>query len=241
MRLLQQEALSAAPPAIRTMKTAKPRNPPKYNTVAETAFEHVRERILAGKLKPGEKINQTILATELGVSLIPLREAFKRLEAEGYITIIPHRGAYVKGLSREEAEDLYIMRAELEEVAAGLAADKLTDKDIKALRHQVQQMAEAIKKGHYASLLTLNRRFHFTIYNACGRTHLLEILEYFWDRCSRYRNIQTSKPELDALELREHREILKACIARDRQALMKAVRFNVEQSWRNLQQMPLAD
>jgi DNA-binding GntR family transcriptional regulator len=210
---------------------------PRYNTVSDIALEQVRNYILSGKLKPGQKINQGQLTEELGFSLIPLREAFKRLQAEGYIDIIPHRGAYVKGLSQEEVEDLYMIRVELEEMAAGLAADKLSAKDIETVRNLYQQMVKATAERNSGQLLALNRRFHFTIYRASGRKYLLEILDYLWDRSERYRNLQASDPAMEEEELLEHKEILQACENRDRRRLMKAIRFNVDQSRRNLQKI----
>jgi DNA-binding GntR family transcriptional regulator len=212
----------------------------RYSTFSHIVSEHVREYIISGKLKPGEKINQSQLTQELGVSLIPLREAFKQLQAEGYITIIPHRGAFVKGLSLEEVEDLYMIRAELEELAADLAADRLTKNDLKTLGSLFRQMRNATRDRNYPALMTLNRKFHFKVYNACGRKHLLEILSDLWDRSERYRNLQTFDLVLDEQELYEHQEILEACQKGDRERLKKAIRFNVEQSQRNLEKLTLS-
>jgi len=211
----------------------------RYNTISDVAFKQVRGLIVSGKLKPGHKINQSELTKDLGFSLIPLREAFKRLEAEGYVDIIPHRGAYVKGLSQEEIDDLYMIRAALEEMAAGLASPNLTEKDLEGIRALYKQMVRATTDRAYGQLLVLNRRFHFAIYKASGRKYLLEILEYLWDRSERYRDLQASDPALDEQELLEHKMILEACEAKNRRRLRDAVRHNVEASRRNLKLLPL--
>ncbi len=88
-----------------------------YTTISEIAFNEIRQAILSGKFRPGERINQKQLTEELGISIIPLREAFKQLQAEGFISIIPHRGAYVNELSLQEIEDVYLIRVELEGLA----------------------------------------------------------------------------------------------------------------------------
>jgi len=212
---------------------------PRHSTFSHIVSEHVRAHIIAGKLKPGEKIDQGQLTEQLGVSLIPLREAFRQLQAEGYITIIPHRGAFVKGLSLEEVEDLYMIREKLEELAADLATERLTKIDLKTLARLFQQMKKATKERNYSALMILNRKFHFTIYRACGRKHLLQILSDLWDRSERYRKMQTSNPVLDEQELREHRAILEACQRGLRKSVGEAIRLNVEQSRRNLEEINL--
>ena len=102
----------------------------QYSTMSEIVVARVRDDILSGKLRPGVRLDQVNLTEELGVSLSPLREAFRRLEAQGYITIVPHRGAYVAEFSQEELEDIYLVRRNLEGLAAELAMDRLTDGDL---------------------------------------------------------------------------------------------------------------
>jgi DNA-binding GntR family transcriptional regulator len=205
-----------------------------YSTISETIFHKIRADLISGKLKPGEKINQNQLTEELGFSLIPLREALRRLEAEGYITIAPHRGAFVKEVSREELDDIYRVRAVVEELAAGLAIGKMTDEVIAELRTLVKKMRAATRKRDIQHLLSLNKEFHFTIYMTSNRKHLLSIISDLWDRSSRYRNLQTLLPNRNDQALAEHDEILRACEDRDKKRLMKAIRFNVEQTRRVL-------
>ncbi len=88
------------------------------STMSAIVVGQVKDDILSGKLRPGVRLDQGQLTEKLGVSLSPLREAFRRLEAQGYITIVPHRGAYVKEFSQEELEDIYLVRHKLEGLAA---------------------------------------------------------------------------------------------------------------------------
>ncbi len=201
-----------------------------YTTISEIAFNEIREAILAGKFQPGERINQKRLTEELGISIIPLREAFKQLQAEGFVSIIPHRGAYVRELSRQEIEDVYLIRIELEKLAARLASKRLTQKDVKKMQRLFARMEAATKKHDSKSLSDLNRRFHFTVYQACNRPLLLEMLNDLWDRSSRYRTMQAHDSARVKEELGEHRQILEACQEDSKKDVPKTIRFNLKQS-----------
>ncbi len=209
-----------------------------YSTVSETVAAELRKEILTGKLTPGTKIDQNELKRQFGVSAIPLREAFKQLQAEGYLDIYPHRGVRVKPLCRDEIEDLYLVRAEVEALAARLALNNLRDADLEDLRAIFGQMNSLTNAGAYKRLVSLNRKFHFRIYRACGRRHLLAILDDLWMRSSRYRNVVTVRPSRARSALEEHRRILEACIARNVQALARAVRKNVDETRKMLGQAP---
>ena len=203
-----------------------------YTTISEIAFNEIREAILSGKFRPGERINQKQLTEELGISIIPLREAFKQLQAEGFVSIIPHRGAYVNELSRQEIEDTYLIRIELEGLAARLASKRLTQKEVKKIQTLFARMEAAAKRNDYKSLFDLNRKFHFTIYQGCNRPLLLEMLNDLWDRSSRYRTMQTHNSTRVKEELGEHRHILQACRQDNKKDLPKTIRFNLKQSLR---------
>lgn len=207
----------------------------KINTISDKILRKIRQDIISGKLVPGQRVNQTEITRELGVSIIPVREAFKTLQAEGHIEIIPHRGAFVKELSREEMEDLYLVRAKLEELAAELAIERLSDAKKNQLKNLYTKMKVATKKKDYQSLLRLNREFHFTIYAAAARKRLLQILEDLWDQSHRFRYTQTVLPNRSAEALKEHKQILDACLRGNKESLAEAVRFNVEQTGRALE------
>jgi DNA-binding GntR family transcriptional regulator len=209
-----------------------------YSTVSESVLTEIRKDILSGKLTPGAKIDQNQLKQRFGVSAIPLREAFKQLQAEGYVDIVPHRGVQVKPLCRDEIEDLYLVRAEVEALAARLALENLGEDDLDALKGLFEQMRHLTDAGAYKRLVTVNRKFHYTIYRACKRKHLLEILEDLWERSSRYRNLVTVRPSRARSAIEEHRKILDACIAGDADALARAVRQNVDETRKMLGEAP---
>jgi len=199
-------------------------------TITDQVHAGLRDLILTGTLVPGEKIDQAELAKRFGTSLIPIREALARLRASGLVRIVPRRGAFVEPLSSEELLDIYFVRELLEEQAARLAADHLTDADITHLENLMHQMEQATAEENYWALLDLNRQFHFTIYNAARRRHLLQIIEQLWDQSDRYRRVYTRIPERARTALVEHQAILAACRERDGDAMGQTVRHNVHQT-----------
>ena len=131
--------------------------------------------------------------------------------------------------SQEELEDIYLMRRNLEGLAAELAMDRLTDGDLQRLRALFGRMERATQQEKHRELMRLNREFHFTIYNACGRRHLLGILADLWNRSSRYRNLQELLPQRVQESLEEHREILEGCEKRSKRRGAKTIRYNIEE------------
>ncbi|MPY88270.1 MAG: FCD domain-containing protein [Luteitalea sp.] len=200
----------------------------QYNSRSQVAVDRIREEILSGKLRGGVKIDQTRLTRELKISHIPLREALKQLEGEGYLEVVSYGGVYVKKLSREEMEDLYMIRAEVESLTAALAIDNLTRNDTKHLRGLFREMKKATQALDYERLLPLNQEFHYAIYRACKRQYLLQLLDDLWNQCSRYRIIGMFHPKRARQGLAEHEAMLKACEQGDLAALQKAVRANVD-------------
>src|SRR5437762_400223 len=102
-------------------------------TLWQRVYDHLREEILTGRLKPGAELGEVPLSEQLGVSRGPLREAIGRLAAEGLVTVRPRRGAVVRSLSREEFLELYQVREALERIAVQLAVPRLTDEQFQGL------------------------------------------------------------------------------------------------------------
>jgi DNA-binding GntR family transcriptional regulator len=187
-------------------------------TVTEQVYEQVRDTIRAGTLEPGQRIDQAALARRFGTSIVPVREALARLQADGLVRIVPHRGA---------SGAICSMRELLEEDAARIAAPNLTDEDLARLHGLLEKMGEATLSGDFAALFVLNREFHFTIYRATRRRHLLQIIVQLWDQGDHYRRIYTELPDR-AHE--EHRVILEACRRRDPDAMGITIRHHVHQT-----------
>ena len=203
-------------------------------TTTAYVLESIREGILNGQYPLGSRFDQKAIAENLGVSLVPVREALRILEGEGFVTINPRRGAYVTGISANELEELYLIRAELEELATRRAVPNLEQKSLVKLAGIIEQMEEATGTQEYAQLMALNQAFHFTIYDASKSVLLLEMITSLWNRSSLYRRVFTYLPERAMQALEEHKEIYTACRNKDGEAAGQAVRHNIQQTVRAL-------
>jgi DNA-binding GntR family transcriptional regulator len=203
---------------------------PLQRTVTEQVYEQVRDSIRSGALVPGQRIDQAGLARRYGTSIVPVREALARLQADGLVRIVAHRGAFVEQMSPDVLIDIYSMRELLEEDAARLAAPHLSEADLRRLDELLARMETATAAEDYASLFELNREFHFTIYRAAQRRHLLQIIVQLWDQGDHYRRIYTELPDRAQQAHEEHRVILEACRRRDPDAMGITIRHHVHQT-----------
>ncbi|MAS37808.1 MAG: hypothetical protein CL610_27685 [Anaerolineaceae bacterium] len=192
-------------------------------TVTAMVQERVRQAILDGILPAGSRIDQNQLAADLNVSLVPVREALKILEGEGFVLIIPRRGAFVTEASIPDMEDLYFTRQIIEGQAAYHAADKLTDDHIQKLEDLYAAMDVALKTHDYAGFMSSNRAFHFVIYDAPASRYLSNMIAGLYDLAERYRYRYMYLNDQGTDIQREHRMILEACKARDAKALRNAI------------------
>jgi len=199
-------------------------------TIAAIVQDRVREAIMSGELVPGSRIDQVLLAKNLDVSLVPVREALKMLEGEGFIKIIPRRGAFVTSISIRDMEDLYFTRQILEGQIAFYAAPKLTDADLTSLTDLTIQMESVLQAEDFATFTLLNRQFHFTICRAAGSHHAMNSIISLWDLSERYRYRYMFIHDQGQAIKREHRIILEACVARDGQRLQQAIIFHMNQT-----------
>ncbi|HLY26547.1 MAG TPA: GntR family transcriptional regulator [Aggregatilineales bacterium] len=192
-------------------------------TIAAIVRERIRAAILSGELAAGSRLDQAQLAADLEVSLVPVREALKALDAEGFVKIIPRRGAFVAHTSTKDIDDLYFTREILEGQAAYYAAPRLTDQDIKTLEGLLKDMDNELEGHSHNLFMQSNREFHFTIYNALGNDYLINMITSVWDLGERYRYQYLFLRDQGAIIQKEHQTIFEACRARDAHRLEKAI------------------
>jgi DNA-binding GntR family transcriptional regulator len=171
--------------------------------------ENLRDEIIRGDLVPGQHLRLEEIAARFDVSTMPVREALRDLEAEGLVTTFPHRSAVVTQLSADDLQDIYDIRATLEEMATRLAVPLVTRATLAELTSLVEQMDGHL--GDVVALVKLNHQFHLTLYAASGRRHLCEL-----NRILRYRTqhyLHAFIVELGRMPQAqgEHRAILEAC------------------------------
>jgi DNA-binding GntR family transcriptional regulator len=193
-------------------------------------MDAIREGILAGRYPLGARLDQKAIADEFGVSIVPVREGLRLLEAEGFVKIFPRRGVFVIDASIDGLQELYRIREVLEELATQLAVPNFSAETLQQLGDIIALMEQATDNRDFARLFELNYTFHFTIYAAANQPLLLEILASLWNRSSIYRRLYTYLPERAPQALVEHKQIYAACMAGDVAAAGQAVRYNVYQT-----------
>jgi DNA-binding GntR family transcriptional regulator len=192
--------------------------PIRFLTKADHVYETLREQILNGELRPGDRVPISRVARELGLSDIPTREAVKRLEADGLLTFTTHKGAVVAQMGRAEVEELFAIRSELEALALVTAARQITADELAELRRIVDEMAVAEREGRAEDYGKLNREFHMCAYSAQPYERLRTMIESLWDSSDWCRRIFTAEAESVRTSLTEHEAIYDALARGDGQA-----------------------
>jgi DNA-binding GntR family transcriptional regulator len=187
----------------------------KFLTKNVAVYEALRKDMIEGRLKPGQKIIMSDVAKEFGLSDIPVREAIRRLESEGYVRFTPHVGAIVSELDEDKIIELYLIRVELESLATRLAVPYITVRDIDFLIKKNHDMALAIQAEKLDKLSALNKDFHLRIYQAAPYPILSQLIEDLWGKMERAKRVFTFVPDRAAASVEEHKKIITALQAKD--------------------------
>lgn len=148
----------------------------------EAARAKLRAMIFAGEFRAGQPLRQEEIARQLGVSRLPVREALNRLATEGLVELKPRRGFFVTSLNASEIEDIFDMRAMLEERAGHLATSRRTAADVQALDALIDSLDTAVAMpAAFEDWADLNLRFHTRLYQSCGRKHLCRQIDLLRD------------------------------------------------------------
>jgi DNA-binding GntR family transcriptional regulator len=186
----------------------------------------VRESIIDGKIRPGERLAEPDLASRLGVSRTPLREALLQLDSEGFVVVTPRRGAVVSELSIDDARETYIVKGALESLAARLACENITDEELECLGdiHERMTRFATARTRDNRRILQLNSEFHTTICSASRMEKLNQYIRILRSQALRYNYIYLSVLSHISLSIREHARILEALSRRDGEAAERLVR-----------------
>lgn len=195
-----------------------------YKTKVDVAYEQLRRWIISGRLKPGEKLDQTWLATHLRVSRTPLRQALQRLVADKLIDAEPHRSAVVAPLSLDEMEDLCQSRRVLEAMLGEVAAANCSESLIEKMRQVLNLQDAALAADDAHRFTDLDREFHFLLYRSAGYPRAYEITQALRDASERYVRFYMVQLGGAAESVGEHRKILQLCVDHD----VKSVREEIE-------------
>lgn len=181
----------------------------------DLVFEALREAIVNGTLAPGERLMEVQLAEELGVSRTPVREAIRRLELEGYVVMVPRKGAYVASMSAKDVADVFEIRAALEGLAAELAAERITEEELEELERRLHFVALRVEQGDLERLVEADTEFHDLLYRASRNQRLVQILGNLREQIQRFRTASLATPGRMQETLEEHKRIVEAVAGRN--------------------------
>ena len=199
-----------------------------YLPLRDVVFNTLREAILKGELKPGERLMELQLASKLGVSRTPIREAIRMLEQEGLAVTIPRRGAEVAKMTEKDMNDVLQVREALDELAVSIACELITEEELKKLKKATETFEKALSTGNIKQIAEADIEFHDIIYQASRNPKLVNILNNLREQIYRYR-IQYLKDENNyANLLEEHREILEGLSKKDKELVSNSMRKHVE-------------
>lgn len=182
----------------------------KKSSLSEYVFDTIREAILNGKYKENDLLKENALATELGVSRTPVREALKQLELEGLVLLIPNKGASVIGFSKKDVKDIYEMRALLEGLCVKKAIENINDDIINELFEILDLNSYYLSKGKMDAILELDNKYHQVIYKAANSRMISQTLSDFHHYLERMRKTTLNDIERAQKSYIEHQKIANA-------------------------------
>ena len=205
-----------------------------YKPLRELVCEHIREAIINGVFSPGERLMEIQMADEMGVSRTPVREAIRKLEMEGFVVMIPRRGTYVSNMSIKDINDVYEIRISLDTLAAGLAAERISDEELEELQRLLVKVGNAIEENDMAKVVEADIEFHDVLYKASRNERLRNIINNLREQITVIRGVSMRYPGRLKDTQEEHRRLVESIAARDVEKSQEAARIHLENAERTL-------
>lgn len=199
-----------------------------YKPLRELVCENIRQAIIDGTFSPGERLMEIQLADEMGVSRTPVREAIRKLELEGFVVMIPRRGTYVADISIKDITEIYEIRTCLDTLAAGLAAERITDEELEALNRLLVEIGQHIADNNMEKIVEADTAFHDILYQASRNERLRSIINNLREQLTGIRGRSMSYPGRLIETMEEHRTLVDSIAARDYERAQEAARVHIE-------------
>jgi DNA-binding GntR family transcriptional regulator len=199
----------------------------RRRALREETYEALRKAILRGKVKPGQRLKEERLASEIGTSRTPVREAFHKLEQEELVIRLPRGGFVVREWSRSDVEEIFGIRSVLESYAACVATEKIDDVKLALLEDKLRESEECLKRGDTEKLIQLNTEFHDILYKSSNSRKLYHMINNLRDYFYRYRVAILGLNGIPQVSLRDHRKMVAAMRKKDLALVEKLVREHI--------------
>lgn len=197
-------------------------------------FHKLRDDILSGKYKDHEELKEVAIGEELGVSRTPVREAFRQLELEGLIQIIPNKGAYVTGITEKDVKDIYMIRSKLEGLCARWATEHISKEQMEMMEENIYLSKFHAEKGHAEQLTELDNKFHDILYAACNSKILEHQLRDFHEYVLRVRKKTLANLSRGTASNLEHEMIMQAIKDKDADRAEKLANMHIIKAYENM-------
>ena len=205
-----------------------------YKPLREVVYETLRDAIRNGSLTPGERLMEIQLAEELGVSRTPVREAIRKLELERFVVMLPRRGTYVANLSLKDINEVFEIRSALDGLAAGLAAERITEEELEQMERLLVEIADHIEQHDNQKIVEADEAFHDILYRASRNERLVGIIFNLREQFTRFRSVSINYPGRLQNTLEEHRQLVEAIAQRNPEAAMQKAREHIENAEQTL-------
>ena len=200
----------------------------EYLPLRDVVFKTLRQGILTGELKPGERLMEIHLANKLGVSRTPIREAIRKLELEGLVTMIPRRGAEVAQITEKSMKDVLEVRKVLDNLSVELACDRITEEEKEQLKHACLDFEDAVKTGDFSMVAKTDVAFHDIIVAATRNIRLSQMVNNLAEQMYRYRFEYIKDSSQHNRLVEEHKEICDGIVNGDKERALKAIEAHID-------------
>ena len=194
----------------------------------DVVFNTLRQAILTGELKPGERLMEIHLADRLGVSRTPIREAIHKLEREGLVTIIPRRGAEVAQITEKSMNDVLEVRRALDALCVELACDRITEEGLENLKAACDNFEQCVKTKDSKKIAQADVALHDIIVQATGNQRLIQLVNNLSEQMYRYRFEYIKDSSQHKTLVEEHRIIYRSIMAKDKETAAAAARTHID-------------
>ncbi len=200
----------------------------EFLPLRDVVFNTLRQAILTGELKPGERLMEIHLANKLGVSRTPIREAIRKLELEGLVTMIPRRGAEVAQITEKSMNDVLEVRRALDALCVELACERITQEDTERLRLACEAFETAVRTGDIKKIARADVELHDIIVQATGNQRLVQLINNLSEQMYRYRFEYIKDSTQHQRLIDEHRMIYESIVKKDKEAASQAAHVHID-------------
>lgn len=194
----------------------------------DVVFHTLRKAILTGQLKPGERLMEVHLANKLGVSRTPIREAIRKLELEGLVTMIPRRGAEVAQITEKSLKDVLEVRRALDVLSVELACERITKEEMEELYRACQEFEKAAREKEPSVIAQADVRLHDIIVDATRNQRLKQLVNNLSEQMYRYRFVYIQEANQYENLIEEHREVYESIAERNKERAARAARLHID-------------